>query len=238
MVSKRDLKRYSCYSFLIVGTINSNLYSKCCPCSKNGSKIGGGDGEGKDKYKKQQEKNKNTINNLEGVVGLTCKLENNKICLYTKVPGNDNYKFAESVEEFKGEFKYENFKGLKINIKIDEFGIDWLGVTLEEQIEYFKEDLSLLESFEFLRNKIIFNKNSIYIYDLSDMKGYINRTDGNQICFLQNADFSDLKEPKCKVYGITNKGKYYKEIEELTGYYPDAAEEKQKEYKEAFFEGK
>ena len=105
-------------SLLFSGSVNSNLYCGCCPCNKNDSTSGDGSEE-KDKDKKQQEQNNNVINDLGGVVGLTCKLENNKICLYTKVQGNYDYKFAESVEQFNDEFNYEKFKGLKINIKID-----------------------------------------------------------------------------------------------------------------------
>ena len=86
-------------SLLFSGSVNSNLYSGCCPCIKdeNNNPSGGTDNQENDKDKKQQEQNNNVIYNLGGVVGLTCKLENNKVCLYTKVPSNDNYKFAESV---------------------------------------------------------------------------------------------------------------------------------------------
>ena len=229
-------------NLLFSGSVNSNLYCGCCPCNKNDS-TSCDRSEEKDKDKKQQEQNKSIINNLEGVVGLTCKLENNKICLYTKVPNNDNYKFAESTEEFKSEFKYEKFKDLRINIKIDEFGINWPSVaTLKEQIEFLKANLLNTKNFKFLQNKIIFftsSKKEIveFLYDLSNMRIYRNMTKPqSKIDFLQNVDFSEPKNFKDKSYGITSNGKYYKQTGTGKGY--DDSDENQAEYKKAFLEGK
>ena len=221
-------------SLLFSGSVNSNLYCGCCPCNKNDSTSGDGSEE-KDKDKKQQEQNKNVIKDLEGVVGLTCKLENNKICLYTKVPNNDNYKFAESVEDFKGEFKYEKFKKLKINIKIQEFNIDWKDCcTIEQCIIGFKEDFQTIKDFKFLQNKIIFITPDNYLYDLSDMKIYeIGKLkDGTSYC--QNFDFSNPDDLKLKDYGILSNGKYFKQIDATN---VNFADENQAEYKTRFLNG-
>jgi hypothetical protein len=237
-------------SLLFSGSVNSNLYCGCCPCNKNeknNNPSEGTDNQEKDKDKKDKEKdkekeqNENVINDLEGVVGLTCKLENNKVCLYTKVPNNDNYKFAESTEEFKSEFKYEKFKYLRINIKIDEFGIKWEDdCTIEKQIEFFKENLDNVKSFEFLSNKIIFftggdNGETDYVYDLSDMKVYeIGEIEGGT-SYCQNVDFSNPGDLKLKDYGILSNEKYFKQDGKDT---IDFADENQAEYKKAFWEGK
>ena len=219
---------------LFSGSVNSNLYCGCCPCNKNDSTSGDGSEE-KDKDKKQQEQNKNVISDLEGVVGLTCKLENNKICLYTKVPNNENYKFAESVEDFKGEFKYENFKELKVNIKIDEFGINWEDLyTIKKLIEIFKSNLNALKSFGFLSNKIIFYTKDSHIRDLSDMKIYEIGKIGSGTWYCQNVDFSNPGDLKLKDYGILSNGKYFKQDVEDT---IDDSEEKQEEYKNKFLNG-
>ena len=235
-------------SLLFSGSVNSNLYCKCCPCNKNNSSSGdGGEEKDKDNKDKKEEQNKNVINDLEGVVGLTCKLENNKVCLYTKVPGNDNYNFAESVEDFNGEFKYENFKDLRINIKIKEFGIDWKDdCTIKKQIRELKKNLLITEDFKFLQNKIIIilyhdEGGYEYLCDLSDMRVYANETDNkNSLTFIKNVDFSDPDNFNLKEYGMINseeKGeRYYIDADNDNGY--DDSDEKQEEYKKAFFDGK
>ena len=258
-------------SLLFSGSVNSNLYSGCCPCNKNEKNNNPSEGtdnqvkdkdkkdkekdkgkdKGKDKDKKdkekdndkkQQEQNNNVIYNLEGVVGLTCKLENNKVCLYTKVSGNKNYKFGESTEAFNGEFNYEKFKDLRINIKIDEFGINWEDCcTIEGLIIGLRVDWQTIKDFKFLQNKIIFlgtgdEGGYSYLNDLSDMKVYRNITKPNsQVSFLLNVDISNPEDFKDKSYGIAYNEKYFKLTGTGKGY--DDSDENQAEYKTKFLNG-
>ena len=104
------------------------------------------------------------------------------------------------------------------------------------------------KDFKFLQNKIIIitpdkDKGGDYAYllDLSDMRVYANETeDKKNLTFIQNVDFSDPNNLKNKLYGITNsegKGeRYCIETNNDKGY--DDSDEKQEEYKKAFFEGK
>ena len=86
------------------------------------------------------------------------------------------------------------------------------------------------------RRKGLENGKTDRVCDLSDMRILKNMTDkGDQILYLQNVDFSNLENFKINVYGITNEGKYFKQIGKNN---IDVADEKQEEYKKAFFEGK
>lgn len=175
--------------------------------------------------------NKNQINNFGGVSGLIGKLENNKVTFNINT-GSGLKKIAETVDDYNGEFNYENVKNLKIKL----LGLELDPDTIESYIEIFSYNLKINEKKSFLKGKLTKKinktaKGGYIIYVFNNSRYYLlDKTDQGKR-FILNVHQQTKTILK---YGIYYDGIYFKLEENLIDEGPD----KQEEYKKCFWEGK
>ena len=182
----------------------------------------------------KEEENNNQINDFGGVSGLIGKLEDNKVTFNINTSSGLK-KIAETVDNYNGEFNFENVKKLKI--KLLDIEVD--PGTIEEQIECFNCSNTLTNSFSFLGNKtkvVTFLDGKIskrFVYNLNDNRVYkdINFTNVGPILLNVDKEYKELK------YGVNKNGIYVKKTDD--SYWSlDYDKDKQKEYEKCFLEGK
>ena len=202
-----------------------NCCSKTCCCCKN-------------KYiKEDKEDNKNQINNFGGVTGLIGILENNKVSFNINTSSGLK-KIAETVEDYNGEFNYENVKKIKIQL----LGIELDPETIEKYISDFSNNLKGNEKNPFFKGKLtrnIFSNNQeLLLYDFNDGRYYyiieIKFDNGFEDSGYVNYN---NQTNKCLEYGVLkNDCGYFKY--NVNTRYVFADPEQQEEYKKCFWEGK
>jgi len=202
-----------------------NCCSKICCCCKNKDIKKEIDDKEKDK-----KDNKNQINNFGGVSGLIGKLENNKVTFNINT-GSGLKKIAETVDDYNGEFNYENVKNLKIKL----LGLELDPDTIESYIENFSHNLKYNKKISFLKGKLtkaISKENgNCLIYNFNNSRYYLlDKTDQGKR-FILNVHQQTKAILK---YGIYYDGIYFK----LEENHIDEGPEKQEEYKKCFLEGK
>ena len=214
------------YIYILINQINAkNCCSKTCCCGKN--KDIKKETEEKDKDKKD---NKKQINDFGGVSGLIGALENNKVVFKVNTSSGLK-KIAETVDNYNGEFNYENVKNLEIKL----LGFDFKPKIIEENIKYFKRRQETLSDFPFLKDKIViflaeYNSYTL-MYNFDDCKYYF-------YLFFENKHFilnADQQTKELLKYGICSTGLYV-EIDEEGLVCWDL--DKNEEYKKGFLEGK
>ena len=177
----------------------------------------------------------NQIENFGGIKGIIGKLEDNKVTFNVNTDSGLR-KIAETVEEYNGDFNYENVKNLKMKL----LDIEVAPETIEKQIESFDCSNTLTNSFSFLKNKtkvVTYTKEDLsefFVYNLNDNRVYISKYSlyaGGYILINLDKTFKELK------YGVTEKGIYVKRTDDRSWSF-DCDKDKQEEYKKCFLEGK
>jgi len=196
--------------------------SKACCCCKN----------------KDIKEDKKEINDFGGVSGLIGKLENNKVTFNINTSSGLK-KIAETVEEYKGEFNYENVKNLKIKL----LGLELEPDTIEKYIKIFSYNLKNNEKFSFFKGKLTkliykTDNGELLIYDFNDSRYYyiIEIEFDNGFNDSGCVNYNNQTK-KCLEYGVLqNDGSYFKYNVDTGDVFVDP--ENQKEYKKCFLEGK
>jgi len=210
----------------------------CCCCSvcnkNNKPKLNNDIYIEKNRHFDTEKDNNNQINDFGGIKGIIGKLEDNKV-IFNINTDSGLKKIAETVEEYNGDFNYENVKNLKVKL----LDVDVAPDTIEKTIECFDCSNNLTNSFSFLGNKtkvVTYLNDEIseeIVYNLNDNRVYKGIIFTNVGPILLNVD----KEYKELKYGVNKNGIYVKKTAD--DYFSfDYDPEKQEEYKKCFFEGK
>lgn len=189
----------------------------------------------KNKYIKEDKKEINDFGGVKGLIGI---LENNKVSFNINTSFGLK-KIAETVEDYNGEFNYENVKKLKIKL----LGIELDPETIEKYISDFSDNLKGNEKKSFFKGKLTkliykTDNKELLIYDFNDSRYYygfsINLEGGGNVFGYVNYN---NQTKKCLEYGVLiYHGLYFKYNVNTRDVFwePD----KQEEYKKCFLEGK
>ena len=229
-----SIKNYI-YIYIYIYTknqINAQSCSKCCCCKNNESQLNN------DSEKEKDKDNKNQINDFGGISGLIGKLEKNKVTFNINTSSGLK-KIAETVDNYNGEFNFENVKNLKIKL----LGVELDPDTIEKYISDFSNNLELNKYKHFFKGKLtkkIFGNNlgGLLFYDFNDSRYYfsfpITLENRESVFCIVNYNY---QTDKCLEYGIiADKGIYFKLVVETGDVFFEP--EKQKEYEKCFLEGK
>ena len=144
-------------------------------------------------------------------------------------------KIAETVEEYNGEFIFENVKNLKIKL----LGLELDPDTVENYIKSFSNNLIVNKNRSFLKGKIVkliykTAKGGSVIYVFNNSRYYLFDKTNQGERFILNVNQKENKILNYGIYGIYDKGTYFN----LKGNLIYEEPEKQEEYKKCFLEGK